>query len=232
MSIIWLIRHGQASFGTSDYDRLSEIGIRQSEITGGFFKHTGVNFDSLYSGKMKRQIDTAKYALSTMESEKEAIVKASFDEYDFKSIIDSQLPGLIENDPSVSDDLQNIFNDNKSFQRVFSKIMERWISGKYDVENVERYLDYKLRVKTGLFQIAEENHARSTIAVFTSAGVASLVMQLALNLSDHEAMELGWQIMNGSVSKFKYSNGRLSLLIFNQLLHLEYEAIPELLTYR
>lgn len=232
MSIIWLIRHGQASFGASDYDRLSETGIRQSKITGNFFKDAGVLFKASYSGKMRRQIDTAKYALDSMDSDLAPVVKTNFDEYDFSSIIKSQLPGLIARDPSVEEDLNNIFNDNKSFQRFFSRIMDRWVSGKYDVEGVESYTDYQLRVRRGLAGIAEENEQGGHIALFTSGGVVSLAMQQALNLSDRGAMELGWHIMNASVSKFKYSNGSLTLLMFNQLSHLECEAIPELLTYR
>jgi len=34
MSELYLIRHGQASFGTADYDRLSEKGIRQASVLG------------------------------------------------------------------------------------------------------------------------------------------------------------------------------------------------------
>ena len=34
MATIYLIRHGQASFGSDDYDQLSQLGIRQAEVTG------------------------------------------------------------------------------------------------------------------------------------------------------------------------------------------------------
>ncbi len=232
MTIIWVVRHGQASFGNADYDVLSETGKVQSEITGRFFKNTGVDFDFLYSGNMKRQIDTAKYTVKTLGCEIEPIVNSSFDEYDFSSIIKSQLPGIIDVEPSTADEVRDIFKDNISFQRVFGKIMKRWISGKYDEEGVETYIEYKKRVKGGLFKISEENDKESTIALFTSGGVISIAMQLALNLSDHEAMRLGWQIRNASISKFKISNGRLNLLMFNQMAHIECEAMPELLTYR
>ena len=30
------MRHGQASFGSSDYDQLSEIGFKQSNVLGDF----------------------------------------------------------------------------------------------------------------------------------------------------------------------------------------------------
>ena len=232
MSIIWVIRHGQASFGASEYDRLSETGIRQSEITGRFLRKSGVRFDAVYTGTMNRQINTAESALKFMKSKAEPVIGSDFDEYDFTAIIKSQLPGLIKEDPDVAEDLQGIFNDNESFQRFFGKIMKRWISGKYDAEGVETYVGYKKRVKEGLFRIGEENGREKNVALFTSGGVVSVAMQLALELSDHESMRLGWRIMNSSVSKFKYSRGRLNLIMFNQMSHLEYENEPALLTYR
>jgi len=35
MSDLYLIRHGQASFGKDNYDRLSPLGIRQARILSG-----------------------------------------------------------------------------------------------------------------------------------------------------------------------------------------------------
>src|SRR5690606_36194887 len=52
---IYLIRHGQASFGADDYDVLSEIGIRQAEILGRLFSQLGLGFDRCLSGELRRQ---------------------------------------------------------------------------------------------------------------------------------------------------------------------------------
>ena len=32
MSEIYFVRHGQASFGSEDYDRLSPLGVRQAQV--------------------------------------------------------------------------------------------------------------------------------------------------------------------------------------------------------
>jgi broad specificity phosphatase PhoE len=63
MAIIYLIRHGQASFGAEDYDRLSELGRRQSQVLGEYFRGAGVVFDAVYSGDLLRQRETARLAL-------------------------------------------------------------------------------------------------------------------------------------------------------------------------
>ena len=36
MATIYLIRHGQASFGAEDYDKLSELGCRQAQVVGEY----------------------------------------------------------------------------------------------------------------------------------------------------------------------------------------------------
>jgi len=37
MAELYLIRHGQASFGAEDYDQLSSLGKTQCELLGAFF---------------------------------------------------------------------------------------------------------------------------------------------------------------------------------------------------
>ena len=59
MATIYLVRHGQASFGTDDYDRLSELGVRQAERVGEYFRDHGIVLDSVYCGSLKRQRHTA-----------------------------------------------------------------------------------------------------------------------------------------------------------------------------
>ena len=78
----------------------------------------------------------------------------------------------------------------------------------------------------------EENGPKKKIALFTSGGVVSAVMQMALGLSDEDTIRLSWQIRNTSVSILKYSDKRLGLSSFNSVAHLEIRNEAELLTYR
>ena len=54
MGTLYLVRHGQASFGTDDYDRLSELGARQCERLGAYFRERNVRFDGVITGTLKR----------------------------------------------------------------------------------------------------------------------------------------------------------------------------------
>ena len=42
MTDIYLVRHGQASFGEKDYDNLSKLGLEQSYLLGQHFNHINV----------------------------------------------------------------------------------------------------------------------------------------------------------------------------------------------
>lgn len=235
MTTLWIIRHGQASFGDSDYDKLSETGIVQSRILGRYLKATGTDFRRAYAGTMKRQIDTAELVVGELEPDGRFMgieSEPALNEYDFKPIITALLPGLLNDEPAMNNVLPNIFKDNREFQNLFGKIMERWVSGQYETPGVETYNEYIDRVSQGLVRIAKREERKTPVAVFTSGGVISVAMQMGLGLSDHEAMRLAWPLKNTSVTVMNYTKGRFNLLAFNDLSHLKLENKPDLLTFR
>ncbi|MEE4145927.1 MAG: histidine phosphatase family protein, partial [Halieaceae bacterium] len=59
MATIYLFRHGQASFGSDDYDKLSPLGERQATLLGQYLRASGIVLDAAYSGDLLRQRDTA-----------------------------------------------------------------------------------------------------------------------------------------------------------------------------
>ena len=91
MGILYMIRHGQASFGSANYDLLSETGVLQSRILAEYLLTVGLAPDALYSGAMERQKDTAG-AMVALYREKELPLPAlrienAFNEYSSREII-------------------------------------------------------------------------------------------------------------------------------------------------
>ena len=235
MSEIYLIRHAQASFGKGNYDKLSALGIKQAEILGNYFERAGQKFHSFYCGSMERQIDTANSVMSRLreaESSSGLRIADEFSEYDFQSVIKSLVPHMIQEDSSISEALPNIYTDRRAFQRVFEQAILLWISGRYELSGIETWQGFTQRVRKGVNRVMEENGPKRKIALFTSGGVVSALMQIALGLSDEDAIRLSWQIRNTSVSILKYSDRRLGLSSFNSVAHLEIRNEAELLTYR
>lgn len=235
MSEIYFIRHAQASFGDEDYDHLSELGIRQAQILGDYFALLDMKFQAIYSGEMERQIDTAETVMPLLpegNTESGLHVKAEFNEYGSRSIIRAEISDMMREDPSISEDWNRFYTDMRSFQRIFERAMLRWISGGCDIPGMETWQVFTKRVRSGVRNIIEEKGQKKRIAVFTSGGPISAVMQMALGLSNEETIRLSYQIRNTSVSIIKYRDNELSLSSFNSVAHLEYLNDEALITYR
>lgn len=235
MSRLYLIRHAQASLGSDDYDQLSPLGVRQAEILGDYFRDLGLTFDAVYSGEMKRQLDTARPVISRMYPDRDAPdlrIRREFNEYDAHTIIRSQIPAMLREDPSFRDDLQNLVNDGEALKRVFSWAMLKWVAGEFTEDGVETWLEFVERVQSGVDAITTEHEPDRRVAVFTSGGAISATVRLALKLSPEETTLLPLQTINTGVSVFRYGDGEFGLSSFNCAAHLELRREPSLITYR
>jgi len=67
MGAIYLLRHGQASFGSANYDQLSPTGHAQAQALGAALRTRGVTPDHVVCGTMQRHVDTAKGALAAWD---------------------------------------------------------------------------------------------------------------------------------------------------------------------
>jgi len=215
---IILIRHGQASFGASDYDLLSELGKKQADITGRFFAKAGIHFDAAYSGTLKRQKQTAEIVLNSISAQ----ISDSFDEYDFMAIIRSQLPDLLGKESD-----QILIND-AVFDKYFGKMMKRWASGVDDKPGVETFSHFTQRVINGIKTAAADNPGKTT-AIFTSGGVIGMALHAVLNIAPWEAFKSAWYIPNCSISSIVFNEKGLKLETFNSMAHLN---VKGLITYR
>ncbi|NBT74061.1 MAG: histidine phosphatase family protein, partial [Betaproteobacteria bacterium] len=58
MGTLYLVRHGQASFGAQNYDQLSERGRQQSVQLGNYWRQRGLTFDAILTGTLQRHLQT------------------------------------------------------------------------------------------------------------------------------------------------------------------------------
>jgi broad specificity phosphatase PhoE len=236
MSEIYLIRHGQASFGSKNYDRLSDKGVAQAYVLGKHLAALNVKFDVVCHGEMDRQHKTAMGVVRAYHEKDlflpELEIDKSFNEYDATSVWNAQVGQLLEDDPKFLEPLEKNPKDNVAFQKVFSKVVNRWVSGKYDSPGDVIWEDFRLRVTGGLTSLMEREGPSKKIAIFSSGGPISAAVQMALELSDITTMDLSFQVINASVTKLKYNADRVSLTGFNDITHLELTGDQTLLTYR
>lgn len=234
--MIYLVRHGQASFGQDNYDRISETGIVQSRMLGEYLTGTGIRFDAAYTGPLNRQRATADEVAGCFRKKgslfPEVSVLKEFNEFDPVAVLTSQIPHVLEDNPSLKIDADNIFADKTAFKQLFEKALLKWVSGRYDAPGVETWADLVARVKTGMETIMKDGGRGRSIVVFTSGGPIAAAMQTFLGLSNENAIRLNWQIINASVTRFMYSEERVTLAGFNAVCHLEQDGSGALITYR
>jgi broad specificity phosphatase PhoE len=231
---LYVIRHAQASFGLDDYDQLSELGLRQAGLLEAYFRKIGVRFDAVFSGSLRRQVNTAEPLLSCLTDTRppELGILPEFNEYDSAAVIQSQITHLVREDPALEQDLPRLQIDRRVLQRLLEGALARWMSAPEAVEGLETWESFDRRVRDGITRILTKSGPGKTVALVTSGGPLMAILKMALSLSDAEMVQLSWQIRNASVSIFKYNRERLTLSSFNGVAHLEISGEPGLLTYR
>ncbi len=236
MGILYFIRHGQASFGQKNYDRLSPAGIQQARILGEYLADIRFVFHEAYCGKMERQQHTASEVMAGFASAGLAfpapVTQAAFDEYDAFTVWKNQTEKMLQEKVLVPEDIARTRTDKRKFQQLFERVMMRWISGNHDAPGSIHWKDFVDRVLEGITALTKGQGSGQHIAVFTSGGPISIAMQLALGLSDSKAMEISWQVMNASVSRFYFNSRGVFLAGFNDIAHLALKQDASLLTYR
>jgi broad specificity phosphatase PhoE len=236
MSMIYMIRHGQASFGHENYDRLSPVGRQQARILGQFLFRTGFQPDAIYSGTMLRQKETAEEFLSIYRAGGRTLSGleqlSGFNEFDTTSIVEAMFPSMTAEDSTLKDDLPKMVSSMASFKRVFEGAMLRWVTGRFDTPTIESWKDLQARVAVSLETIRERHGRGKAIAVFTSGGAIAASLSHVLGIPGEQAMRLNWQVVNTSITRFMYNEERITLAGFNAISHLELEGEPSLITYR
>jgi len=236
MSMIYMIRHGQASFGKDDYDQLSPLGKRQARILAQHLLTTGFHPDAFYSGTMVRQTATAQEVLFAYRAADRKVpdleMLGGFNEYDTAAIVTALFPDMVKEEPSLNDELPKMYVSEASFKRVFEGAMLRWVTGEFDTPAIESWEDLKARVAGSLRLITERHGRGKTIAVFTSGGAIAASLAHVLGISGECAMRLNWQLVNSSVSRFMYNEERITLAGFNTITHLDLAGDPSIITYR
>lgn len=238
MPHIHLIRHGQASFGQSNYDCLSPIGHQQGRVLGEHFARIGQHFDACYAGEMQRQKKTAEEAMAKLSGDVPTLqINAAFNEYDSDGIFKAYMPSVLKDDPGLaailSEDARMMFRDKSVFQRAFVNVVRHWADdAPHKVEGLEAWQAFIDRVQAGLHRIRDEHGKKEHVAVFTSGGAISIAFGLVLGIHPRDALLLSWGIANASVTEFYASESGIFLNGFNNFTHLKLAGEGGLITYR
>lgn len=230
MGAIYLIRHGQASFGRANYDKLSGLGVEQSRVLGRAMKKRVPRVDAVFTGRMRRHQQTAEHCLEEMGAAGDTTMMAAFDEFDHAEIIKRFKP-LYANQLVMLADLARTLNPRRAFQDMFRQAVERWVSGRYDYQYRETWPQFRKRCRRGVEEVIERVGPSKQVLVFSSAGAISAIAQDFLQCPDERILDINWTMTNAGVSKLIYGENSRYLSTLNEHAHFEGEH-SDLITYR
>jgi len=233
MSLLYIIRHGQASFFADDYDRLSEKGHEQARVLGSYLRENGFEINEVYSGSLKRQIQTAESCGETYCADgkhwPETQILEGLNEYGADEVMSKLKNELIQKHEHVrklDDDYTNSKNDSeryRTFHRLLEALMQYYIADDYESTGFETWRQFHDRVTQAYKTIQTKEGNGRKIAVFTSGGPIGVSVQACLNAPEQQAGELNWRVYNASITQFTFRADRISLDQFNSISHLPKE---------
>ena len=225
MASIYLIRHGQASFGTDDYDRLSELGCRQAEVLGEYFEHRELHFDAVYTGELLRQRKTAAIFRCPGKTE-----------IDNAAQLEVITPILLESRPELKEWREKANSSSKDYQKLLEQVFNYWVGlGPDSPGGLQSWADYSGGVRAALSEIMRDQGPGTDVAIFTSGGTIATIVAHVLGAGDHATYQFYEPVINCSVTQLLYNPRKVSLSYYNDHSFLDLmgrQRGEKLITYR
>ena len=232
MSTIYLVRHGQASFGTDNYDQLSATGREQIRHLGAYFAGLGERIDRIYSGSLRRQTETAEIIAAEFgESAPPIAIEHAFDEYDSDVILHTFAKSLTPEQLTEAG-WPELRTDRRKFQFFLERAARAWVEAQIEAEEMTPWRGFHGRITTAIEGIMRTEGRSKSLIVSTSGGVIGTIVAHVMGLSNHAGIELNWAVHNASITRLIYNADKVSLSMFNGLPHLDRVETRQLITYR
>lgn len=213
MAVVYLVRHGQASFGAADYDVLSELGARQSEVLGAELRRRAIDPTLVRTGGMRRQRDTATHTLRAAGIDIPPTVDVRFDEYDHTDL------------------LARYGDPHALTQQTLGRALGAWIADGSRSPCAEHWPEFQKRVRAAVDDVLHECGSGGSAVVFTSGGVISALCAVLVDAPAASFQALNRVTVNAAITTVASGRSGTNLLAFNDHAHLTGEH-ADLRSYR
>lgn len=219
MAELVLVRHGQASFGADDYDKLSELGWRQARWLGEYFAERGAAFDLVVRGSLRRHAETLAGIAEGMAAALGGREDARLNEYDSFSLLRAHLKGGAV--PGAA--------DRREHFRILREALYGWTEG--TLEGAE-HVPFD-RFRAGVLAALEDLRAaqKKRILVVSSGGPISTMLAHVLGMPARGIVDLNLQTRNTGITQLRAGAARMHCVSFNNVPHLDRPDRAGALTY-
>ncbi|MDP2064852.1 MAG: histidine phosphatase family protein [Burkholderiaceae bacterium] len=226
MGTLYLVRHGQASFGAADYDRLSDLGHRQSRRLGEYLAAKGVRFDAVLTGTLRRHAETFQGIAEGMGHATQAapapLLWPGLNEYDSAAVIATVHPRPLEK-PDSPEMYRHHF-------RLLRDGLAQWMAATVSPRGMPSYREFVAGITGALDHIRAQHHGQNVLIVSSGGPIATAVGQV-LGTQPEVTIDLNLRIRNSAVTEFAFTPKRHMLLTYNALPHLDAPEFSSWVTY-
>ena len=222
MGTLYLVRHGQASFGADDYDQLSPLGLQQAQRLGAHWLAHGQRFDTVLMGTLRRHAQTLDGIAQGLPGLPAPQVLPSLDEYDSLALIRA-----IHTEPLQKPNTPELYRHHF---RLLCDAIAQWMAGVISPQVMSSWEDFSLGVRRVLDQVRRD-HADQNVLLVSSGGPISTAVGEVLGTAPEVTIALNMRIRNSAITEFSVSPKRLMLQTFNTLPHLDAPEHAALVTH-
>jgi len=221
MGILYLVRHGQASFGADDYDQLSALGVRQSRQLGRYFAASSVAFDAVYTGTLKRHTQTLASICDGMQTALSATAWPGLNEYDSEAVIAAVHP-----EPLARPTTPELYRHHFKLLRVG---LTQWMLGRTQPAGQPSWQDFQQGVVDALTHIRQSG--AQNVLLVSSGGPIACAIGHVLATPPEATVELNMRLRNTAISEFAFTPKRHALQTYNTLPHLDAPEFADWVTH-
>jgi len=221
MGTLYLVRHGQASFGAADYDQLSELGARQCAALGAWLQARGKRFEGVLRGPLKRHAQSLDAIASTLPGLPEAIEWPGLVEYDAVAVVQA----LERVEPRPPGDA----TDERRHWRLLRAGLLAWIEGRTQPEGMPAWPDFAGGV-AGALDLVRARYSGDVLLVASGGPIATAIAQV-LDAPASAMIDLNMRLRNSALCEFAFNARRHALTGYNALPHLDDPQRASWVTY-
>lgn len=219
--MLYLVRHGQASFGAADYDQLSDLGRRQCVRLGQHLRARGMVFDHVMTGALKRHAQSLDGIAEGLGITAKPSVWPQLNEYDGEALVRAIHP-----DPLPALEPSQAFREHF---RLLREALAAWMEGRSEPQGMPSHAQFA----GGVAQALDDVRSRSaeSVLLVSSGGPIATAVGLVLGLAPQAVIDLNMRIRNSALTEFQVTSRRHLLVSFNSVAHLEHPDHANWVTY-
>ena len=223
MPTLYLVRHGQASFGAADYDQLSPLGQRQCQRLGDYFRAKGRRFEAVITGTLLRQVQSYSAIAAGLGLAQAPLQLPGLNEYDSAAVIATVHP-----QPLAKPDTPELYRHHF---RLLRQGLTAWMAGTAQPEGMPSYPAFVAGVAAALDHVRQVSGDGGDVLMVSSGGPIATAVGQVLGTPPEVTIELNMRIRNSAVTEFVITPKRHLLLSFNNLPHLDAAEYADWVTY-